>query len=216
MFSGIIEGTGQLKSCEQRNDSHQLAIQADFALDDMNIGESIAVNGCCLTVTSRLGNTFWADLSEETLRVTTLGKLTPGAAVNLERALRYGGRVGGHLVQGHVDGVGRIAARNQLEHATEFVVELPLPLTRYIIERGSIAVDGVSLTAARVQSHRITIYVIPHTGLVTTFASLAVGDAVNLEVDLISKYVEKLASIPAETFHAHGELSLAFQKKFGF
>ncbi|MBI4237349.1 MAG: riboflavin synthase [Deltaproteobacteria bacterium] len=196
MFCGIIEGTGVLRGRTERNESVHLEIQAQFDLADIAIGESLAVNGCCLTVTSRLGNTVWADLSAETLRVTTLNRLQPGDTVNLERSLRYGGRVGGHLVQGHVDGVGRVVEMIDHGNSREFVLEVPIPLTRYVIEKGSIAIDGVSLTIARCAGDRIHCCIIPHTEQVTTFQRLRVGDAVNLEVDMVGKYIEKLA------FHA--------------
>lgn len=216
MFSGIIEGTGEVKALHQRNGQVQLEVQAHFSLEAANIGDSIAVNGCCLTLTSRLGHTFWADLSAETLQVTALRSLQPGDTVNLEQALHYGGRVGGHLVQGHVDGVGRIVEIRERENCREFDIELPLPLTKYVIARGSIAIDGVSLTIARCQSNVITVCVIPHTGLKTTFARLQSGDIVNLEVDMVGKYIEKLAFMSAEHYHADTPIARAFRLKHGF
>ncbi len=216
MFSGIIEGTGIVKSLTKRNDAAQLEIQAQYALGETQIGDSIAVNGCCLTITSRLGNTVWADLSEETLRVTTLGQLQPDDWVNLEQALRYGGRVGGHLVQGHVDGVGTVRAIVAHEGSHEITIEVPLPLTRYLIKRGSLAVDGVSLTAAECRGTEITIFVIPHTELKTTFQRIQVGDCVNLEMDMMGKYIEQLAQLPAESYHGNSWLRRAFRKRHGF
>lgn len=210
MFSGIIEGTGTLKTIARRDDHLRLEIQAGFDLADAKIGDSLAVNGVCLTITSRLGNTIWTDVSEQTVRVTTLGRLQPGSAVNLEQALRYGGRVGGHLVQGHVDAMARVA--ELIEHAgsRELIIDVPVPLTKYMVERGSIAVDGVSLTIARCWGSFIAIFVIPHTDVVTTFHRLNTGDFVNLEVDLVGKYVEKLAFLPSESYHADEAVRLAW------
>lgn len=216
MFSGIIEGVGIVRTVNHRNDAVQLEIQAQFSLHQANVGDSIAVNGCCVTITSRLGNTFWADLSEETLRLTTLGRFAQGDTVNLEQALQYGGRVGGHLVQGHVDGLGRIVARTSLHGSIELVIDVPLHLIRYVIEKGSIAIDGVSLTIAKCRGTEITICIIPHTECRTTFHGLKPGDFTNLEVDMIGKYIEKLAFLPAEKYHADEQVRSAFRKKFGF
>jgi riboflavin synthase len=216
MFSGIVEGTGMVRSIEQRNGSAQLEIQADYLLGDANVGDSIAVNGVCLTMTSRLGNTFWADISEETLKVTTLERFHPGQTVNLEQALRYGGRVGGHLVQGHVDGVARIMTIRRQEKTWQLLLDVPLHLTRYIIKKGSIAIDGVSLTIAEYCGTEVTIAIIPHTWEVTAFDRLNVGDFVNLECDLIGKYIEKLAFLSSEAYHADERIGRAFRRKFGF
>lgn len=216
MFSGIIEGVGIVRAVNQRNDAVQLEIQAQFSLQGANVGDSIAVNGCCLTITSRLGNTLWSDVSEETLRLTTIGRFQSGDTVNLEQALQYGGRVGGHLVQGHVDGVGRIMKRAEQSGSIEFVIDVPLPLTRYLIEKGSIAVDGVSLTIAKCRGTEITVVVIPHTECKTSFHGLKANDIVNLEVDMVGKYIEKLAFLPSEKYHADEFVRSAFRKKFGF
>ncbi len=216
MFSGIIEGVGIIRAINRRNDAMQLEVQAQFPLNGANVGDSIAVNGCCLTMTSRLGHTFWADVSEETLRVTTMGRFQPGDAVNLEQPLQYGGRVGGHLVQGHIDGIGRIVQRQDKEGAIEFVIDVPLHLTRYMIQKGSIAVDGVSLTIAKVQGTEISIFVIPHTECKTTFQALKANDFVNLEVDMVGKYIETLAFLSSDKYHADERVRHAFRKKFGF
>ncbi|MBI4366320.1 MAG: riboflavin synthase [Deltaproteobacteria bacterium] len=216
MFTGIIEGTGVVRSITKRAESAQVEIQAQFDLDGMAVGESIAVNGCCLTITSRLGNIFWVDCSEETLRITTLGALRVGAWCNLERSLRYGGRVGGHLVQGHVDGIGEIVEIREREGSREFVFEIPRHLTRYIVEKGSIAVDGVSLTALDCVGNRCAVAVIPHTDCRTTFEQLAAGDSVNLEVDILGKYIEKLAFLHAEEYHAGTTVSREFLRRHGF
>lgn len=216
MFSGIIEGTGRVKSLERRADAARVAVQADFPIQDLQIGDSMAVNGCCLTVISRLGNTFWADVCEETMRLTTLGALQEQHAVNLERALQYGGRVGGHLVQGHVDGMGRILEVIPHEGSHEIRIDVPIPLTRYIIKKGSIAVDGVSLTIAECHGSQITVFVVPHTEMRTTFQNLQSGHGVNLEVDMVGKYIEKLAFLPAESYHADTPLGQAFRERHGF
>lgn len=216
MFSGIIEGMGMVKTLTLRNGETQLEIQADFSLAACNVGDSIAVNGCCLTMTSRLGNTFWADVSEETLRVTTLGRFRVGSCVNLEQPLCYGGRVGGHLVQGHVDGIGRVIDRLVHDGSVEFVIDIPLQLARYVIAKGSIAVDGVSLTIAQVVGTAIHLWIIPHTEQVTTFHHLQPNDMVNLEADMMAKYLEKLAFLPSETYHSDTRLGEAFRRKFGF
>ncbi len=206
MFSGIIEGRGIVQTVSTRDGAMRLEIRADFPLGDMNVGDSIAVNGCCLTVTSRLGHTFWADLASETVRVTTLGSLRVDDRVNLERALTYGGRVGGHLVQGHIDGVGQIVEIVRHEGSLEVTIAVPIPLTRYMIKRGSVAVDGVSLTIANCQADRITAFIIPHTEKQTIFNDLFVGRVVNLEADLVGKYLEKLAE---------GRIQGAYNYEFG-
>lgn len=216
MFTGIIEGTGVVKSMTRRGDAAQVEIQAQFDLDDANVGESVAVNGCCLTITSRLGNTFWVDLSEETARMTTLAHLTEGAWLNLERPLRYGGRVGGHLVQGHVDGVGTLIEIRERQGSRELVLEVPPSLHRYIVEKGSLAIDGVSLTTVHCAGNRCTVVIIPHTEVCTTFQRLRPGDPVNLEVDIIGKYIEKLAFLHSEEYHSGTNVTRAFLKKHGF
>lgn len=216
MFTGIIEGTGVVKSVTRRDLAMQIEIQAQYDLADANVGESIAVNGCCLTITSRLGNTFWVDISEETARISTLGALGEGAWLNLERPLRYGGRVSGHLVQGHVDGIGKVAAITELKGSREFVFEMPADLMRYIVEKGSIAVDGVSLTTLKCEKNCCTVAVIPHTEVCTTFQRLKPGDPVNLEVDILGKYIEKLAFLGAEEYHAGTAIAQGFLKKHGF
>lgn len=149
MFTGIIEGTGKVKKIEKSADGVRLEVEVHFKLDDLNVGDSIAINGVCLTVTSRLGHTFWADLATETLRITNLGLLQPDSAVNVERPLRVGSRVGGHFVQGHVDGVAKVLEIKDLSNTKEITFELPRNLSKYIVDKGSVTVDGVSLTVAR-------------------------------------------------------------------
>ena len=183
MFTGIVEEMGEVEAL----DGGRLRIAARKVLDDAHIGDSIAVDGCCLTVTGQ-GPDWWeADLSDETLRRTTLGELGPGAVVNLERPVRVQDRLGGHIVQGHVDGVGEIVAP-----APDLRVRMPRELLRYVVEKGSVAVDGVSLTVVDVLDDGFTVAVIPHTAAVTTLGGKQAGDRVNLEVDVTVKYVERL------------------------
>lgn len=216
MFTGIIEGTGKVKTMETSNAGARLEVEVHFNLDDLNVGDSIAINGVCLTVTSRLGHTFWADLATETMRITNLGRLRPGSAVNVERPLRVGARVGGHFVQGHVDGIAKVLEIKDLSNTKEITFELPRTLSKYIVDKGSVTIDGVSLTVARSSADTFTVCVIPHTALQTTFNQLGVGSVVNLEVDILGKYVEKLAFMEAEAFHTAPQIKERFLKKHGF
>lgn len=192
MFTGIIEGTGTVRALRSDGRAGRLIVDVGDRLRGARIGDSIAVNGVCLTVAAMTATEFEADLSAETLARTTLGDLRPGDAVNLERPLAVGDRLGGHLVQGHVDGVGRVTGRRGDGDAPDLEIAAPRHLTRYIVEKGSIAVDGVSLTVAAVSQDRFTVCLIPHTGAVTTLGALEPGDAVNLEIDVLAKYVERL------------------------
>lgn len=194
----------------------RLEVEVHFSLDDLNVGDSIAINGVCLTVTSRLGHTFWADLATETMRITNLGLLKPESAVNVERPLRVGSRVGGHFVQGHVDGVAKVLEIKDLLNTKEITFELPRNLSKYIVDKGSVTIDGVSLTVARSTDDSFTVCVIPHTALQTTFNQFGVGSLVNLEVDILGKYVEKLAFMEAEAFHTAPQIKERFLKKHGF
>lgn len=216
MFTGIIEGTGKVKTIEKTAEGARLEIEVHFKLDDLNVGDSIAINGVCLTVTSRLGHTFWADLATETLRVTNLGLLKAESAVNVERPLRVGDRVGGHFVQGHVDGVANVLEIKELSNTKEITFELPRNLSKYIVDKGSVTIDGVSLTVARSTDADFTVCIIPHTALQTTFNQLKVGSSVNLEVDILGKYVEKLAFMESEAFHTAPQITERFLKKHGF
>jgi riboflavin synthase len=217
MFTGIIEGVGTVRSIRSKGDGAEIEIGCDFDLERTNIGESIAVNGVCLTVTSRLGKAFWADVSAETLRITTLGDLKKDDPVNLERALTVGSRLSGHIVQGHVDGIGNITAVDRHDESIDFTVSIPEDLSRYIVEKGSVAVDGVSLTVTRCFEDKFTVSIIPHTKLQTTFLNHRVGDRVNLEVDIIGKYVEKLRFLDREQYEKKGsKITEEFLKKHGF
>src|SRR3989338_375330 len=216
MFTGIIEGTGKVKSFNRKPDGAQLEIAVDFNLEQTNVGESIAVNGCCLTITSRLGDTFWADLSPETLQLTTLGFLKEGSAVNLERPLKLGERLGGHLVQGHVDGVGVVEKVIDAGESKKITIKTPSHLSRYLVEKGSIAIDGVSLTINCCYKDFFEVMIIPHTQVKTTFQALKVGDRVNLEVDIIGKYVGKLTHLDSEEYKKGTKITQEFLKKHGF
>lgn len=192
MFTGIVEGTGIVRAMRFDGRSGRLTVDAGDRLRGTRMGDSIAVNGVCLTVAAMTATEFEADLSAETLARTTLGDLRPGDAVNLERPLAVGDRLGGHLVQGHVDGVGRVTRRGGDGDAPDLEIAAPRHLARYIVEKGSIAVDGVSLTVAAVSGDRFTVCLIPHTSAVTTAGALEPGDAVNIEIDVLAKYVERL------------------------
>ena len=216
MFTGIIEGTGKIKSIKPVEEGAQLEVACDFDLERSNVGDSMAVSGCCLTITSRLGNTFWADVSQETLSVTTLGNLEEGSPVNLERPLKMGERLGGHMVQGHVDGVGRVEEIKDSGAAKEFKIRSPESLSRYLVKKGSIAVDGVSLTINQCTGNFFEVMIIPHTQIRTTFQELKVGSHVNLEVDIIGKYVEKLTHLDSEEYQKGTAITREFLKKHGF
>ncbi len=193
MFTGIVEDVGEVISCEQDGDIYRLAVRAKKALQDLTVGGSVAVNGCCLSATKLEDDIIRFDLARETMARTRFDKrLRPGASVNLERPLRFSSRLDGHLVQGHIDGVATVAAIRETGASSEITFELPADLARYCVEKGSIALDGVSLTCAAVTGARVKVAVIPHTLEVTTLGRLKVHDLVNVEVDMIAKYVEKL------------------------
>lgn len=192
MFSGIIEETGRVAGLRRGRESLVLTVSARRVLEGTRAGDSIAVNGVCLTVTALDGDRFTADVMHETLRATTLGDLQPGDPVNLERALRLGDRLGGHLVTGHVDGVGRVLRRREGDNAFTLEIAVPEGFGPHLVPKGSVAVDGVSLTVARCGRDRFEVSIIPHTAAVTTLGRRRPGDRVNLEGDLIGKYVARL------------------------
>jgi riboflavin synthase len=196
MFTGIIEGTGTVAALDAAGDGSgaRLEVEAGLLAGDLRLGESVAVNGCCVTVAEVTAAGFAADLVAETLRRTALGGLAAGDRVNLERPMALGGRLGGHLVQGHVDGVARVLERAEVGAGEEVKVELPPDLARYVVEKGSIAVDGVSLTVAGVGPGWFTVALVPHTLEVTTLGRRRPGDPVQLEVDVVAKYVERLVA----------------------
>lgn len=195
MFTGIVEELGRVRRVDPNDGGARLVIEARAVLEDVVLGASIAVNGCCLTVVAFDENTWSADAVIETLARTNLGDLTPGSAVNLERPLRLADRLGGHLVQGHVDATGTLRDRApQPDGSTLVTFDAPADVLRYVVHKGSITVDGVSLTVARRDDVSFAVALIPHTLEVTTLGARSPGDRVNLEVDLIAKYVEALVA----------------------
>ncbi|MBT9172616.1 MAG: Riboflavin synthase [Syntrophomonadaceae bacterium] len=214
MFTGIIEEMGTVKSLSVRSESARIQIEARKVLADVRHGDSMAVNGVCLTVTAFSPQGFTADVMPETLRKTNLVELSPGQKVNLERALALGGRIGGHLVSGHVDGTGRIRDRRLEENAVVLWISASLEILRVIVPKGSIAVDGISLTVADVAHDAFSVSLVPHTAAQTTLASKGHGEIVNLENDLIGKYVDRLLTINQEL--AKKEINIDFLKANGF
>jgi riboflavin synthase len=192
MFTGIVEELGTVEAIEQQGDALRLSIRAATVLDDVRLGDSISVNGCCLTVAAVADGVWTADVMQETLDKTSLLGAGSGDRVNLERAVTAGTRLGGHIVQGHVDGVGTVVRRTPSEHWEVVEISLPGALSRYLVEKGSITVDGVSLTVVEAGADRFTVSLIPETLARTTLGFRAPGDRVNLEVDVIAKYVERL------------------------
>ena len=191
MFTGIVEELGTVEAVEQQSDAVRLTVRATTALDGTELGDSIAVNGCCLTVAERSAVTWTADVMAETLAKTGLGSLATGDRVNLERAATVGSRLGGHLVQGHVDAVGHVVRREPGEHWDVVTVSMPRELAPYLVDKGSITVDGVSLTVVEAQQDGFTVSLIPETLRRTTLGFRRPGDAVNLEADVIGKYVAR-------------------------
>src|SRR5690625_4289938 len=192
MFTGIVEEIGEIHRIEEISEQAvQLTIQAKNVLEDVNIGDSIAVNGICLTVTSFKASTFQVDVMPETIKATSLARLTAGSHVNLERSLQAQDRFGGHFVTGHVDGVGKIIRKEKLENAIYYDIKIPSELTHYLILKGSVAVDGISLTVFNIDitKNTFTISLIPHTVSVTILGMKEVGDIVNIECDLLAKHV---------------------------
>ena len=195
MFTGIVQDVGRVVSRERRGGDLRLVIGCQHLdLSTVRVGDSLCVQGCCLTAVELSGQTFTADLSNETLTLTTLGGLEPGAAVNLEPALRAGDPLGGHLLSGHVDGVARVTAVSGDARSRRLTIETPASLARYVAPKGSVAVDGVSLTVNSVQGTSLGVNIIPHTQTATTLGQLDVGSPVNLEVDQLARYVERLLS----------------------
>ncbi|GMV50876.1 riboflavin synthase [Nitrospirales bacterium NOB] len=192
MFSGIVEEMGAVTALNKGLAGTRLTIMASTVMSDLAIGASVSVNGTCLTVVARSDHDFSVDVSPETLRVTTLGTLTSGAPVNLERAMKLNERIGGHLVSGHVDAIGVLRSRQQDGNALVLEFEAPNEILRYCVAKGSITVDGISLTVNDVTERSFAVAIIPHTAKVTTLGLKQVGDQVNLEADVIGKYVERL------------------------
>ena len=217
MFTGIVEEVGTISGIQRGQNWAQLTIAAQKVLQGTQLGDSIAVNGVCLTVTQLLSQGFCAHAMHETLDRSALAELRPGSRVNLERAMRADGRFGGHMVAGHVDGVGRVRSIRRDDTAVWYQVAAGPDLLRYVVEKGSIALDGISLTVARVDDGSFSISAIPHTVAQTTLADRREGDAVNLETDIVGKYVEKLLGLPQPSRGSREEpLTMEFLTQHGF
>ncbi len=209
MFTGIIEEIGEIAGVKRGQVSSRLAIRGKKIFSDLKLGDSVAVNGVCLTATSISGDIFEADVMAETLRRTNLGGFSHGIRVNLERAMAAGGRFGGHIVSGHIDGTGRVSSLVREENAVWVRIDAEDKILRYIIEKGSIAIDGISLTVAETGPGYFKVSIIPHTGEETTLLRRRPGDIVNLENDVVGKYVERLLNFSAGNGEAFGQKAKA-------
>ena len=216
MFTGIIEELGKVQRITRGGKQQRITIGCSKILEDVHMGDSIAVNGVCLTARTIRGNEFTADVMAETLRKSSLGQLKPGSKVNLERALSPTGRFGGHIVSGHIDGTGTVKSIKPEGNAMWVEIAAPASILRLIIMKGSIAIDGISLTVADVGDESFKVSVIPHTASETTLLDKKPGDAVNLENDVIGKYVEKLLRTPAEPEKKDSQLTLDTLMTNGF
>lgn len=208
MFTGIIVELGEVASLSWKQSGASLAIAAGALAEDAALGDSIAINGACLTVVSRHGNILSFDLSDETLRSTNLGQLKPGDRVNLEPSLKADGKLGGHFVTGHVDAVGRIRSKNLVGDTFEITVEAPEKVTSLLVEKGSIALDGISLTVVDVSENSFSVVIIPHTARLTTIGFKSAGATVNLEADIIGKYVARFLNRKADSGKTGSDRSL--------
>ncbi len=219
MFTGIVEETGSIKSITGGSNSGVVRILCQKILSDLKIGDSVAVNGVCLTVSQKDRNGFSADVMPETIRRSGLGQLKTGSAVNLERAMAADGRFGGHIVSGHIDGTGKIRSLRKEENALWMEVECSPELMELIVEKGSICIDGISLTVAKTAKDSFSVSLIPHTASITTMKKRKRGDLVNLETDIIGKYVKKLMSVQASQPSSESQnnaISMQFLAENGF
>ena len=216
MFTGIIEEVGTIKSVVSGGSSGEIAINATTVLNNTKIGDSIAVNGVCLTVTKMTDGGFTADVMPETLRRSNLGHLHIGDSVNLERAMAADGRFGGHIVSGHIDGVGTVAEMKRESNAVWVKISADIDILRLIVEKGSIAIDGISLTVAEVSDRDFSVSIIPHTGSETTLLKKKIGDKVNLENDIVGKYVEKLLQPKSAPSKTESKITMEFLREHGF
>lgn len=218
MFTGIIESTGTVLDILKNSSSSALKIKPKYhsLLEDTKIGDSIATNGVCLTVTKLYPEHFTADVMSETMRVTTLSKLSVGEIVNLERALKLNDRLGGHIVSGHVDGLGTVSCITKEDIATYFTITADVSILKYIVKRGSITIDGISLTVVDIKDTFFKVSIIPHTGLETTLLGKKIGDAVNLENDVIAKYVERLLFFEKYDTKMSNPITEQFLRENGF
>lgn len=216
MFTGIVEEIGTVKTIVKETKSLELAIACSDILDDIHLGDSISVNGVCLTVTKFDTHSFHTDVMPETFNATSLAQLKTGSEVNLERAMAANGRFGGHFVSGHVDSTGLIKSKKQIENALYISIEIPTDLMKYMMNRGSVTVDGTSLTLFNVADSTITISLIPHTQDVTILAKKQVGEKVNIESDLLAKYVENMFSKRKQTNENKKGLTSEKLSEYGF
>ncbi len=213
MFTGIIEGRGKVIRIEQKETGRKLTIEFPPDLTEVQVGDSISINGACLTVLERRDREVTFDLSKETVKKSLLGELRRGDYVNLERALRLSDRLGGHFVTGHVDGVGTIVGKKKDKDFIELKVRVPEPLLKYLVPKGSVAIDGISLTVNEVQGDVISLMLIPYTLEKTTLILKGMGDHVNIETDLLGKYVERLVG---PSHGKNGKIDFSFLKEHGF
>jgi riboflavin synthase len=215
MFTGLVEEIGVLKAIGKGAKSAQLTIGADKVLQDIKLGDSISTNGVCLTVVTFSNNSFTVDVMPETMRRSNLKDLKPGSKINLERALRLGDRLGGHIVSGHIDGTGLVKTIEAEDNATWVTIEAGAAIMKYVIEKGSVAIDGTSLTVARVGKEDFKVSIIPLTRDETTLLSKKIGEEVNLECDMVGKYIERLTMFNKDN-NKNGEINLDFLKENGF
>jgi riboflavin synthase len=215
VFTGLVEEIGVLKVVGKGAKSAQLTINADKVLHEIKLGDSISTNGVCLTVVAFTNNSFTVDVMPETMRRSNLKDLKPGSKINLERALRLGDRLGGHIVSGHIDGTGLVRTIEAEDNATWVTIEAGAAIMKYIIEKGSIAVDGTSLTVARVGKEDFKVSIIPLTRDETTLLSKKIGEEVNLECDMVGKYIERLTMFNKDN-NKNDEINLDFLKENGF
>ncbi len=216
MFTGLIEGTGTIKALQPVSKGFSIQIESSFYLKDIKVGDSIAVDGVCLTVVSFTSKEFRADLSPETISRTTFKFRKPGDSVNLERALKVGDSLGGHLVTGHIDGVGQIKKITPLGNFFSLEIQVPKDLSPFLVPKGSIAIDGISLTINEVKEEIVTLMIIPHTYKVTTLHTKKVGDYVNIEIDIIAKMVYNFVKPYLKTFEKEPISTLELLEKTGF
>ena len=220
MFTGIIEGLGTIAGIRSSGQGTRLTVEADFSLDQTKVGDSISVSGACLTAVKIDGKRFEVDVSPETLQITTFGQAKVGERLNIERALRLSDRIDGHLVSGHIDGTGIVKERETLSNAIIITIGVDASLTQYMIAKGSVAVDGISLTINTRESDSFSVSVIPHTARLTTIGFKNKGDRVNIETDMIGKYVERfisgLTGRSKENRSKHESIDQAYLVKTGF
>jgi len=215
MFTGLIEEVGKIQAVTRNEKSSKVTIRASKILEDIKLGDSISTNGVCLTVTE-IGTTYFiSDVMAETMRRSNLKNLKPGASINLERALRLGDRLGGHMVSGHIDGTGIITNFQKEDNAVWITIKVSETLGKYIVEKGSIAMDGVSLTVAYVDNHIFKVSIIPHTKTATTLLQKKVGDEINLECDVVGKYIENFLAVQSKAA-AKSHIDINFLGENGF